>query len=209
MKKTCLLSVALVAALVAMAATAFALEPYAIKESAGAPGGATPPCPLAANLNGTCANLTYHNQCSPYIWIFTGIPAGDGFGTRFDGACASAPNTVKRAITYFRGTVPNYSQTVDVYLDRDTNNDGCPDGVIASDLNLDPGERWNCSNFNVCIPTGAGSLIVRSTLDGGTAPLWSTDGPYTSVCDPVGVARSFYYPSAGGPSLDREQPDRP
>jgi hypothetical protein len=181
-----------------MAATAFALEPYAIKESSGAPGSANPPCPLAANLNGTCANITYHNACSPYIWIFSGIPQGDAYGTRFDGACVGPTKTVKRAITYYRNVVPNYNQTVDVFLDRDNNSDGCPDGVIASDIGLDPGLRWNCSNFNACVPTGSPSVIVRSVKRGLNAPNWSTDGPYTSVCDPVGVARSFYYPSTGG-----------
>jgi hypothetical protein len=198
MKKTWLLSVALVVALVAMAATAFALEPYAAKESSG-PAGAAPACPLAANLNGTCGNVRYYNICSGYIWIFSGIPVGDAYGTRFDGACVAPGKRVKRAITYYRATVPAYTQLVDVHLNVDANNDGCPEATFASDIGLDPGERWNCSNFGACVPVSAGqSVIVRSVKRGSNAPNWSTEGPYTSVCDPAGNPRSFYYPSTGG-----------
>jgi hypothetical protein len=186
--------------LLAFAWDAQAFESYPVKESAGAPGSATPACPLGANRNGTCANLRYYNQCSAYIWIYSGIPANDAYGTRFDGPCLASPaQLIKRAITYYRATVPAYGQTVDVFLDRDSNNDGCRDGVIAADLGLDPGERWNCSNFHVCVPVQAGqSVIVRSVKRGSNAPNWSTDGPYSSVCDPVGLARSFYYPATGG-----------
>jgi hypothetical protein len=67
---------------------------------------------------------------------------GDAYGTRFNAPCVtSAGHKVKRSITYYRATVPAYSQLVDVHLDRDNNNDGCPDGVIWHDLGLDPGER--------------------------------------------------------------------
>jgi hypothetical protein len=53
--------------------------------------------------------------------------------------------------------------------------------------------------LNVCIPVSASqSVIVRSVKRGSNAPNWATEGPYTSVCDPIGVARSFYYPSTGG-----------
>jgi hypothetical protein len=192
--------VLVLAGCLAVTDTAAAVEAVAVKETAGVPGSAAPACPLAANLNGTCGNLRYYNICSGYIWIFSGIRVGDAYGTRFDGACATSPGKrVRRAITYYRATVPAYNQGADIYLDRDTNNDGCPDGVIASDIGLDPGERWNCSNFNVCVPVSPGqSLIVRSVKRGSNAPNWSTEGPYTSVCDPVGVARSFYYPREGG-----------
>ncbi len=111
--------------------------------------------------------------------------------------CVFPGNTVKRTVTYFRNVIPNYAQTVDVFLDRDNNGDGCPDGVIAQDLNLDPGLRWNCSNFGVTIPAGVTRVIVRSTLDGEKAPSWATDGPFTQVCDPNGNDHSYYYPSTG------------
>lgn len=180
---------------------AHGFEARVMKEAAGIPPQTLiPPCPLAANSNGTCANLRWYNACSGYIWIYSGL-GGQGVGVRFGGPedpCVWPGNTVKRAITYFRNTVPNYAQTVDVYLDADTNSDGCPDRVLASDIGLDPGLRWNCSNFNVAIPSDAASLIVR-TVDPAAgcgaagAPNFVTDGPYSESCAPVGAPRSFYY----------------
>ncbi len=175
-----------------------------IKESAGQPpAGAPPPCgPISAQRNGNCGNYRWYNVCSGYIWIFSSIPTGDGFGTRFSNSegmfCVFPGNTVKRTVTYFRNVVPNYGQTVDVFLNRDNSGDGCPDALIAQDLNLDPGLRWNCSNFGVAIPAGVTHLIVRSTHDGGNAPTWATDGPFTQVCDPNGNDHSYYYPAGGG-----------
>jgi hypothetical protein len=109
-----------------------AFEAVLMKESRGSPGHETGPggCSLPPILNGTCANLSYFNTCSGYIWIFTGTYAGEGHGTRFDGPCVSSNRRVSRGITYFRATVPSYQQTVDVCLDADFNNDGCPDAQI-------------------------------------------------------------------------------
>ncbi len=205
MKKNLLMSVLAVLAVAALAVPALAIDSFVMKESQGDnPAGAPPPCgPISAQLNGNCANYRWYNVCSGYIWIFSAIPGGDGFGTIFrntDGqTCVYPGNTVKRVVTYFRNVVPNYSQTVDVFLQCD-DGDGCKDAGsdIASDLNLDPGLRWNCSNFGVTIPAGCKNLIVKSTHDGGSSPTWATDGPFTAVCDPNGNDHSYYYPSGGG-----------
>src|SRR6185436_1979213 len=95
---------------------------------------------------------------------------------------------------------PAYGNTVDVMLDVDSNNDGCRERTIATDLFLDPGERWNCSNFNVLIPSDASSLIVRVHKGLGCRPeqpRFATEGPYTLACDPIGNPRSFYYGVGG------------
>jgi hypothetical protein len=178
---------------------------YLLKEEQGESDVSLGPCPLAPNRNGTCANYRWYNVCSGYIWIYP-LAHLEAVGAQFGGPqqpCVAPGNKVKRVITYWRNVNPNYYATVNVYLDRDDNGDGCPDGVIASDLYMDPGLRWNCSNFNVTIPAGLSHVIVRQMnycpagyygcdhprLDNSAA----TDGPFTSICDPAGVPRSFYY----------------
>jgi hypothetical protein len=164
-----------------------------MRESAGptvAPG--QQGCPLEPNLTGDCGNLRYYNLCSGYIWIYA---SGQyHVGVRFDAACISSGNSVERAITYFRNVVPGYSQTVGVFLDVDAGNDGCPDYVLDGDAALDPGLRWNCTSFSgLCVPGGVGALIVRTVQNGGTAPNFATDGPFSGECDPQGAPHSYFY----------------
>ncbi len=184
--------------------------PVLVKEgSGGADAGATP-CNLPSNRNGDCANYRWYNVCSGYIWIYS-MQENEAMGILFGGPeqpCVAPGNVVKRAITYYRNVYSYCYTNVNVYLDRDDQGDGCPDGVLASDLNFDPGERWNCSNFNVTIPAGVSHLIVRQsrTTDPGYCGCqwgypcpppgenaFATDGPYTQSCDPVGIPRTFYY----------------
>ncbi len=180
--------------------------PVLLKESVGSsPAGAPPPCgPIESVLDGNCANYRWYNVCSGYIWAL-GLPCGDAYGTIFRSGELSwvAPgNVVKRAITYYRNVVPNYNNTVDVHLDSDPDDDGCPPFVtVASDLRIDPGLRWNCSNFGVAIPGGVTSLVVRSVPGCGSAPRLATDGPFTAVCDPNGSDHSYYYNAFTGACL--------
>lgn len=114
--------------------------------------------------------------------------------------CPLAPNltgnSLDKAITYWRNVVPNYNQTVDIFIDVDRNNDGCPEYILAADPNLDPGLRWNCSALeNICIPSDAQAIIIRFRHHGGTGPTFSTDGPYSQTCDPLGSPEphTYYY----------------
>lgn len=194
MKKSYSMTVVVGLLVLCMAASAFALEATAIREADGQAGGGSVPCPLSTSTDGDCANYFWANLCSGYIWVFSAWAADEAVGTRFGGAsqpAVNASNTCKRVITYLRNTIPNYNQTIDVYLDNDPNGDGCPDGVIASDIAIDPGERWNCSDFGVCFQSDY--AIVREVHDGGAAPSFVTDGPFTSVCDPNGTDNSYYY----------------
>lgn len=178
--------------------SAVALEHHLVREARdmGNPSSLAP-CGLPTSLDGTCSNYRWYNQCSPYIWIFSGPWQGEGYGTLFGESvgndCVVPGNTVKRAITYYRDVVPGYVFN-NVYLDADCNADGCPDGIIASNLGLEAAERWNCSEFNACIPTP--HVIVRLVEASTPGGLWATDGPYTQQCDPIGVPRSFYYPNS-------------
>lgn len=196
-------SITVVAGLLALAiaGSAFAVEPFAIREADGV-GSGPPPCDLST-LDGDCANYSNFNLCAGYIWIFSGWVAGEGVGTRFGSdlgqACVAAGNVAVRSVTYFRNVVPLYNQTVDIYLDDDANWDGCPDANLASDLDLDPGLRWNCSEFNTALASGG--AIVRQLHDGGSAPTFSTEGPFTQTCDPVGQLRSYYYGVNGSQCL--------
>jgi hypothetical protein len=130
---------------------AAALEPVLMKESAGGEASLGSPCLLAGNTNGTAANYRWYNVCSGYIWIFSGWAAGEGVGVLYGGAGNEEVygNKVRRTITYFRNVAPNYQQTVDVFVDNATSS-GCITSNIASDPNLDPGLRWNCSEFDDC-----------------------------------------------------------
>ncbi len=193
-----------VATVLGSAAPSAALpQGYLLKEDRGLSSAPAGPCgPVSAMRNGTCANYRWYNVCSGYIWIYP-LEHGEGVGVQFGGPqqpCVAPGNKVKRAITYWRNVIPNYYATVNIYLDRDANGDGCPDGVIASNLYMDPGLRWNCSNFNVTIPAGVSYVIVRQVESTGDEPpsgrrenSAATDGPFTSICDPVAVGRSFYY----------------
>jgi hypothetical protein len=183
----------LVLLLVASSETALAFDPpVAIKEpSAVEPLGS---CFLSLQTNGTCSNYRWYNVCSDYIWIYLGALAGEAVGTRFGGPeqpCVRECRTAKRVLTYWRNIAPGYGQTVDVYLDHDGDSDGCPDRVLASDLDLDPYMRWNCHDMDVCL--GSGSVIVRLVHDGGYAPSFATDGPHNQRCDTLGTPRSYYY----------------
>jgi hypothetical protein len=204
MKKSYLVTA--VAGLLALCsvASAFAVEPYLLRESTnGDPGQAGTPCVLTGNTDGTAANYRWYNVCSGYIWIFSAWVANEGVGVLYGGAgneAVSDANDVKRTITYFRNVVQNYSQTVDVFLDRGTAS-GCIEANIASDLNLDPGLRWNCSEFNANIPAGEDYLVVRQQHDGGAAPTFATDGPFANACDPNPPSRSYYYGLNGSACL--------
>src|SRR5262245_14004704 len=198
MKKTLLVTIIAALTLVSLALPALAVEATRLKETKGTPpGGAPVPCVASANINGTCGNYRWYNFCSGYIWIFTAWAPGDEVGTSFKASegmpCIAPNNIVKRAINYFRNTVPNYNQMVDVLLARDANSDGCPDGAdIASNLNLDPALRWNCSNFGATIPAGVTSVVVTQRHHGGTGPTFSTDGAFAALC-PLPVPHSYYY----------------
>lgn len=157
------------------------------------------PCPLASSTNGNAANYRWYNVCSGYIWIFSEM-AEEHVGVMFGGAAqpeVRGGNIVKRAITYFRNV--GYGYTADVFLDVDNEGDGCPDGVLATQLNMEPGLRWNCSNFNTEIPCEVEHVIVRAKPDycyGGPycgIVSFATDGPYTAGCAPNTPPRSFYY----------------
>ena len=184
----------LVSALVAWALPAFAVEAVSILESDGlsAPAGANLPCSILSSLNGTCGNLRYYNICTGYIWIYNHWVAGAGVGVRFDGPCIAPGHSLKRAITYYRNIAPGYAP-VDVHVDVDRNNDGCPDYTIVSELSLDPALRWNCTALaDICVPADALAIIVRQVHRGGIVPTFVTDGP-TSPCDPLGTPHSYYY----------------
>jgi hypothetical protein len=196
MKKSYLVTA--VAALLALGtvASAFAVEPYLLRESTnGDPGQAGTPCLLTGNTDGTAANYRWYNVCSGYIWIFSAWVANEGVGVLYGGPEQPAVNgssVVKRSITYFRNVVQNYSQTVDIFIDRSTAS-GCLNGNLASDLDLDPGLRWNCSEFAVNVPAGDTYVVVRQQHDGGAAPTFATDGPFANACDPNPTQRSYYY----------------
>jgi hypothetical protein len=174
----------------------YALEPVLLRESTN-PGGIGPPCALAASTNGTCGNYRWYNLCSGYIWVFSGWAAGEAVGVEFgleENPCVTAPNAIRRVITYYRNVVPNYNQTVNVHLDMDVQGDGCREATLASDIALDPALRWNCSELGVCVPADAAVLMVRQVHGGAAAPTFATDyGGPASECNPPGVARSAYY----------------
>jgi hypothetical protein len=195
-----LLSIALIALTCTAPLTrnAWALDAQLLRENHREGSLVGAPCPLQGNTNGSAANLRWYNVCSGYIWIFVGLAQGDAVGVRFGGPeqpAVNATNIVKRTITYFRNVIPSYDATVDVHVDVDANSDGCPDSPYLSDLDIDPGLRWNCSEFNAPIPVGAASLIVRTQLDSADGPSFATDGPYADACEPFGASRSFYYPA--------------
>jgi len=183
------------------AAISSALSVFPLRESAGAASGSSSPsapCALATSTNGTAANYRWYNICSGYIWIYSAWAQGEGVGVLFGGAqqpAVDGSNDVKRVITYFRNIVPNYNQTVDVHLDADSNGDGCPDQSLASALDVDPGLRWNCSEFDADIPCGVNYVIVRTVHDGGAVPFFATDR--TDNCDPYAPGRSYYYGVGG------------
>jgi hypothetical protein len=196
MKKNLLASFVAVLALLAMALPAFAVEAFMMRESDNpdSPAGAPLPCPLAASLNGTCANYKWYNACANYIWIFSAWSANEGVGVKFGKSelpCVTCDHRVKRGIFYFRNIVPAYGQFVDLYLDADCNQDGCPEGVLGSALNQDPGLRWNCAEFNACIPCDG--VILRQVHHGGVAPTFATDGPFKAACDPNHPPTHSYY----------------
>jgi hypothetical protein len=198
MRKALLVTVIAALGLACLALPALAVEAARLKETRGdAPGGAPVPCVATANINGTCGNYRWYNFCSGYIWIYSAWVAGDEVGEEFNSAdampCVAPGNVVKRTITYFRNTIPNYNQLVDVILNADAGaGDGCPDAVIAQDLGLDPALRWNCSNFGAAIPAGVTALVVSQRHYGGTGPTFATDGAVEALC-PEPAPHSFYY----------------
>jgi hypothetical protein len=188
------------------APSAHAVTPFLLKEALGdSPGGAPVPCVATANINGNCANYRWYNFCSGYIWIYAFAEPGAEIGQSFKESeglsCIHQLRFVKRTITYFRNTVPNYGQTVDIRVNRDSDADGCVEDsepIIAQHVNLDPALRWNCSNFGDELPAGTTALIVSAVLNGTMAPSIATDGgiapgpPHQTQC-PLPVPHTFYY----------------
>lgn len=180
---------------VASCSLADALEaPRLMKEAAGPKAALDPGCPLEPNLTGDCGNLRYYNVCSGYIWLYT-LPdvADEGAGVKFDGPCIVPGNVIERAITYWRNVSPGYGD-IDVILDADTDDDGCPDYNLETNNRMDPGLRWNCTTYvDRYIPVDAEAIILRAEKNSGAAPSWATDGPFSEVCDPIGTQHSYYY----------------
>jgi hypothetical protein len=166
-------------------------SPLRLKESTGIPLTETPSgCPLEPNLTGDCANLRYYNLCSGYIWVYDFSPR-DAVGVRFDDGCISPGHHVERGITYFRNVSPGYNQTIDVFLDADTNNDGCPDYPIFGPTRIDPGLRWNCSELGAtCIPVGLPAVILRTVQVSSISPRFATD---TGISCDQGSPHSYVY----------------
>ncbi len=189
-------------AMTLLSSSSFAIEPLGrMRESVNpnGPAGAPPPCPLIPNRDGTCANYKWYNLCSGYIWLFSTPNLGEAVGVSFGGPsqpCVAPGKSVKRGIYYFRNVIPNYGQFMDLYLDEDCDNDGCPEGILGSALNFDPGLRWNCVNYGVCIPCGG--LILREVGHGGIAPTIVTDGPFKTACDPAHPPTHSYYYGING-----------
>lgn len=153
-------------------------------------------CGLPSSTNGSAANYRWYNVCSGYIWIWASWCQGEGVGVLFGGPAqpeVRGENTVKRAITYFRNVYPNYGENIDIHIDTDPEGDGCPNALLASELNLQPGLRWNCSEFNTMIPCGVDYVVLRTVHSGGYTPTFPTDGPFSDQCAPDSPARSFYY----------------
>ncbi|MFN0150543.1 MAG: hypothetical protein ACKVU1_07520 [bacterium] len=160
------------------------------------------PCQLVPNTNGSAANYRWYNTCSGYIWIYHDM-GDEAVGVLFGGSEqpeVAGGNVVKRAITYFRDT--GYGYTVDVYLDVDNEGDGCPDYTLASDLSLNPGLRWNCSNFNIEIPCEVECVLLRIKPNPGNGqpgdiyygiPSLATDGGRPVGCPFEAPNKSFYY----------------
>lgn len=189
-------AIAALVLLLAAAPQALALDAVGmIKERQGkAPRGSPGSCPLSLQMTGDAGNLHYYNLCSGYIWVFGGFLEGEGAGTRFEGSAVAPGNSIDRAVTYFRDVMPGYRQTVDVFLDSDSDGDGSPDTRLASSAGIDPGLRWNCWEVgNLCIPEGSRGVIVRFEHGGGTAPTAATDGGFRPRCEPFGTPHSFYY----------------
>jgi hypothetical protein len=155
-------------------------------------------------LDGTCANYKWYNLCSGYVWLWSGWPPGEGAGTRFGGApqmCVAPGNTVKKAITYHRNVFPGYVAT-DVYLERDNDGDGCPNGAMSSIANAELSVGWNTWTFNSVIPAGVNHVIVRMAADepqGSTFRLCTDNNLFFTQCIPGGSSRSFYYGVNGSP----------
>jgi hypothetical protein len=200
-------------AVMAMALPVLAVDPHmTLADDPSGPAGAPAQHPVCtfylqknvSTLGGSVANYTWYNMCNKYIWCFSGWLAGDGVGTLYGGGSqpAIAPgNAIKRSTWNFRVVVPNYGNLVDVFVDRDDNGDGTPDGVLGSALGIDPAERWNCFDFNVCIPSGVNYVINRAVHYGGSAPRFCTDGGPNGAlphCNPTGSGyHSWYYPPSG------------
>lgn len=180
---------------------AWAFERILLREGSGAGGraGGAAPCLLSSNTNGTCANYRWYNVCSGYIWIYS-LENGEGVGVLFGGPeqpCVAGNNIVKRVITYYRNIgYAYYDERWSVYLDRDNQGDGCPDGVLASTTQWDSdiGLRWNCWEVGQTLPANISHVVVRQVRRTSTVTSrLATDGPYAQGCDPTGVPRSFYY----------------
>lgn len=168
------------------------------------------PCAIPFARNGTCANYRWYNFCSSFIWLYA-FENREGVGVLFGGPlnpCVASGNRVKRVITYFRSVrySYNYENTVDVYLERDDDGDGCPDGVLAARERMDPGERWNCVELNVTLPPSVTHVIVRTVHREGDFPLFVTDGNASGNCDPVGIPKSFYYGINGATCIPWDGP---
>jgi len=200
MKKIHASQVTLGLILAALVSPASAIERALIRESLEPNRAQVPqtPCALSANTNGTCANYRWYNVCSGYIWIYS-LTYGEAVGVLFGGEeqpCVAPGNEVKRVITYYRNTGPSYGYVRwGVYLDRDNQGDGCPDGVLATTTQTDPGLRWNCWNVGLTLPDDVWHVIVRHVRRGSdfNRARLATDGPYAEGCDPNPPARSFYY----------------
>jgi hypothetical protein len=153
----------------------------------------------------TTGTIRYYNNCTGWVWVWSGWSPGETMGVNFNNNCNAMFLTVSWALT-FSGVPAGYGFTGTISAIGGQN---CAAPVLASQPYLPPvTSGWNATNwsglpvpnaFSINISWGAASGFTNSTGLASDHPFAGPTGPTAcGTCFPTTrVSKSRYYGVAG------------
>jgi len=153
----------------------------------------------------TTGTIRYYNNCTGWVWVWSGWSPGETMGVNFDNNCGAQFLNVSWALT-FTGVPSGYGFTGTIQAIGGQN---CGSPVLSSQSYLPPvTSGWNATawggipvpnNFSVLISWGAATGFTNSTGLASDHPFAGPTGPTScGTCFPSArVSQSRYYGVAG------------
>lgn len=152
---------------------------------------------------GQSCTVRYYNDCTGWVWVWSGWDPGEQFGTVFHSCCSQAVLQLTNYLT-FDAWASGWGPIGTVQL-FDVQGGECPTGPpIASQLWVPPEtDGWHTIYWNVEVPQdfllritpGSFSGFSNPTAFGSDHPLAGPSGPAAcGTCFPPGrMVHSYYY----------------
>ncbi|GJM43896.1 MAG: hypothetical protein DHS20C21_07380 [Gemmatimonadota bacterium] len=154
---------------------------------------------------GTTCSVSYYNNCTGWLWVWSGWFDGDVLGMTYDPCCAGA--VLEATSTYvWTGTCPGYGFTGTIEVSSVDSN-GCPTTVLAQTSFLAvSGPNLNTWSVPAPGPVALTITVAGPFLEYPSPMVLPSDHPAVGPTGPVAcgfcypsdrVTHSFYYGNNG------------